>query len=124
MSFRRLRVLIHGLPPESATMTALRNANPDAEPAESDPAKGRWAQLEMLVALLVDEVRTLTWVTTSANSEKGKAGDRPEPLPRPGVVNKRSPKKFSDAQYDFLFRHINGLDTSESGLRLVSGGGD
>lgn len=123
MSFRKVRVLIHGLPPESATMTALRNTNPDATPAETDPAKGRWAQLEMLVALLIDEVRILRWVTSAANSEKGKAGDQPEPLPRPGVVSKRAPKKFSDAQYDFLFRHINGLDTTESGLRLVTGGG-
>lgn len=78
----------------------------------------------MLLALLIDEVRWLRWVTSAANSEKGKAPPKPEPLPRPGVASKNSPKKFSDAEYDFLFRHINGLDTSESGLRLVSGGGD
>ena len=54
MSWRRLRVLIQHLPPESATWTALRNELSPAELAaqaeKGRPELGRWSQLEQLIA--------------------------------------------------------------------------
>lgn len=104
-------MLIEHLPPESATMTALRNAHPDAVNDDGpDPAEGRWSQLEMLAATIADELRNLRYVYTSANAGKGKKPTPPEPIPRPGVERKKPRKaKMSDAQADFLYRHINGL---------------
>src|SRR5690606_39513728 len=61
MSWRRLRVLIQHLPPESHTMTALRNELTPAQLAEQgnegEPEKGRWSQLEQLVAANYDAIR-------------------------------------------------------------------
>jgi hypothetical protein len=123
LSWRRLRILIEHLPPESATMTAIRNAHPDQVGAGKDPAEGRWSQTEMLLAQLVDELRLLRWLTLSINAEKGSRPEPPEPLPRPGVQGKKP--KLTGQQYDFLWRHINGLPTEESGLHLqvIDGGG-
>jgi hypothetical protein len=109
MSFRKLRVLIQGLPPESATMTALRNANPGDLSTDVDATQGQWSQDNMLRALLIDEVRILRWVFQSVNSEKGKAPEQPAPLPRPGVSGEKARPRLSTAQTEFLFRHINGL---------------
>lgn len=75
-------------------MTAIRNdmdkdGKLDDLP-EGDPSQGRWSQLEMLIASLIDEIRGLRYVYTAVHSEKGKAGKVPAPVPRPGV--KRRPK--------------------------------
>ena len=79
---RRMRVLLQGLPPESATMTALRNGMSDEELAEQaekgEPEKARWSQLEQLTATLVDAVRRLEYVTILANSD-GKSRKPPPP---------------------------------------------
>jgi hypothetical protein len=104
-------VLIEHLPPESATMTALRNAHPESVTDEGpDPAEGRWSQPEMLLATAVDELRNLRYVYTAANAGKGKKPSPPEPIRRPGVERKRPKPKLSDAQADFLWRHINGIE--------------
>lgn len=126
LSWRRLRVLIEHLPPESATMTAIRNAHPDVVSSDADPAQGRWSQDQMLLAQLVDEIRWLRWITVATNSSAGNTPPQPEPMPRPGVVSARpAARRLGDQQYDFLWRHINGLDTSESGLHVtgIDGGG-
>lgn len=92
-------------------MTALRNANPGSVSEDGpDPAEGRWSQSEMLQASMVDELRNLRYVYTAANAGKGKKPTPPEPVPRPGVERKKSRKKqMSEAQAEFLWRHINGL---------------
>lgn len=104
-------MLIEHLPPESATMTALRNANPGSVSEDgADPAEGRWSQAEILMASAVDELRNLRYVYTLTKAGKGKKPTAPEPIPRPGVERKKPRKtRMSDAQADFLWRHINGL---------------
>lgn len=104
-------MLIEHLPSESATMTALRNANPASVSEDGpDPADGPWSQLEMLAATLVDEMRYLRYVYTAANAGKGRKPSPPEPVRRPGVEKKtaRKPRMSAD-QADFLWRHINGI---------------
>ncbi|MBQ1167093.1 hypothetical protein KBZ21_54760, partial [Streptomyces sp. A73] len=60
LTWRWLRVLIQHLPPESHTLTALRNSMSDEELEEAadqgEPEKGRWSQTEQLLALLADRV--------------------------------------------------------------------
>ncbi|WP_367572157.1 hypothetical protein [Streptomyces globisporus] len=114
MSPRRLRVLIQRLPPESATMTALRNALTPEEYEEQarngKPEEGRWSVLEQLVAGLTDAVRELQYITVVANSDgKGRKPQRPEPMRRPGV-GAGVPKKceqLTDQHADFLFKMLN-----------------
>ena len=96
MSWRRLRVLIQHLPPESATWTALRNALSDEEIAaqagQGEPEKGRWSQEEQLLALIADRVADLGYLYSSANTPKGsKKPVRPPPSRRPNR-SRRSPR--------------------------------
>lgn len=114
MTPRRLRVLIQNLPPESATMTALRIATPEEElertSEDADPTQGRWSQLEQLVAAQLDVLRQQLHAFYVANSSgKGVKPQPPEPIPRPGV--KRARKKLAEptpAATETLFRLING----------------
>lgn len=113
MSWRRLRVLIQHLPPESATWTALRNATPDevlAEHAElGEPEKGRWSQLEQLMAVVADRVAAVEHVLICVNTDsKAKRPRAPEPIRRPGAKPVRPKQQMSDAQAETLFRLING----------------
>jgi hypothetical protein len=114
-------VLIEHLPPESATMTALRNARPE-DLKGGDSSKGCWSQAEMLLAALHDEVAHLAWITAVANSGKGPKPKKPDPIPRPGLKDtKRRRKTLSDEQYERLFAHINGLPGGPQ-LTLIKGG--
>lgn len=85
MTWRRLRVLIERLPPQSATMTAIRRDSPppSGEQEQRDPDAGRWSQLEMLVAALIDEVRRNNYYLLRINGSK--TVKPPTPVPRPGV---------------------------------------
>lgn len=112
MTVRRLRVLIQRLPAESATWTALRNAMSDEELAKQaergEPEKGRWSQLEQLVAGLVDSSRRLEYILVAANSDgKKRLPDPPEPIRRPGAKAKGR-KGISEANANRLFQLING----------------
>jgi hypothetical protein len=113
MTWRRLRVIIQGLPPESRTMTALRNTMSEADLVEQadrgEPEKGRWSQLEQLVAALVDSSRRLEYLLVAVNSDgKHKLPDPPEPLRRPGASARGPRKRISKANADRLFTLING----------------
>jgi hypothetical protein len=100
-------VLIEHLPPESATMTAIRNDNPDIVTEDGpDPAEGRWSQLEMLLASVVDELRYLRYEYRTANGDK--KSKTPNPIARPGVAKPKSENKLTNDQYDWLYKHING----------------
>ena len=48
-----------------------------------DPARARWSAMETLTAMLIDEVRNLSWAYMSAHTEQ--SIPRPEPVKRPGV---------------------------------------
>lgn len=113
MTWRQLRVLIQHLPPESATMTALRNAMPDEEIAEQAdegrPEEGRWSQLEQLVAVVADRVARVEYVLRCVNTEKKKdRPEPPEPIRRPGAKPPRPKAKLTDAGANTLFQLING----------------
>ncbi|MGW6741629.1 hypothetical protein ACWGDX_13035 [Streptomyces sp. NPDC055025] len=113
MTVRRLRVLIERLPPESATMTALRNAMTAEEHEQlarkGEPEKGRWSQIEQLLAGISDGLRDLQYITVVANSDgKGRKPKRPEPMRRPGVGTSKAREALTDEHANFLFNMING----------------
>lgn len=58
-----------------------------------DPVKARWSTLETLMAMLIDEVRSISWAYMSAHSEQ--AIPRPEPIKRPGVTRSRKLRQIS-----------------------------
>lgn len=84
MSWRRFKVILGHLPPESAYVTAVREAmSPDelaALSAQVDPDRhGPWSKLEMLMAAVRDEVARLAWMQSDGSTPV------PDPYPRPGV---------------------------------------
>jgi hypothetical protein len=84
LSWRRLGVLLAGLPPESATVTAIRDASPEpVEPVDPPDGHGPWSRTEMLLALLADQLVRLQWLYVSAHTKN--PPPQPEPLPRPGI---------------------------------------
>lgn len=113
MSWRRLRVLIQHLPPESATWTALRNSLSPVELAEQadkgEPEKGRWSQEEQLLATVVDAVRRLEWVLLCSNIEqKSKRPDPPEPMRRPGAGPRKKKAQLTEKSANRLFELLQG----------------
>ena len=105
MSWRALRVLVERLPPESATMTALRREQPPGERAAADPEAGRWSQVEMLLAALIDEVRRNSYYLLAVNGNKTSA---PEPVPRPGLTRPVPRSSITDEGAELLLQFING----------------
>ncbi|MWA08729.1 hypothetical protein [Streptomyces sp. BA2] len=113
MTWRQLRVLIQHLPPESSTMTALRNLLTDEELAEQaekgEPEKGRWSQLEQLTASVLDAIRRLEHVYICSHVEKKRDQPAaPEPTRRPGAKPLRPTPKISEQAAERLFQLING----------------
>jgi hypothetical protein len=113
MTWRQLRVLIQHLPPESATMTALRNA---LDPAEYEqqarngrPEEGRWSMTEQLLAGISDSLHQLEYILILANSSgKGHKPKRPTPMRRPGVTVPQEREQLTEQGSEFLFALING----------------
>lgn len=114
MSWRRLRVIVEHLPPESHTMTALRNSLSDEELAEQaekgDPEQGRWSQVEQLLALVADRIAQLQYVLICVNTEKKhQRPEVPKPIERPGSKPpKKKTAEMTDAAAERLFQLING----------------
>lgn len=93
-------------------MTALRNGLSEEDLAEQadrgEPEKGRWSQLEQLVASLVDSSRRQEHILVAVNSDgKRKLPDPPEPVRRPGAKPKGR-RRISEANASRLFHLING----------------
>ena len=110
------------LPPESATITAIRaGMTPDELDQCSegaDPEKGRWSSSEMLLAALVDEVRRFEHLYVAAHVKQGQAGKPPEPLPRPGESRGRKVRRsrLTDAQRRMLDPRLRAVpDETASG---------
>ncbi|MFD7861873.1 hypothetical protein [Streptomyces sp. NPDC059783] len=113
MSWRQLRVLIQHLPPESATMTALRNQlsaeEYEAQARRGRPEEGRWSMTEQLLAGITDSLHQLEYILVTVNSDgKGRKPQRPEPMRRPGVTPKKTAPRLTDRGAEVLFRLING----------------
>ncbi|GHG14931.1 hypothetical protein ACFFSH_38210 [Streptomyces filamentosus] len=113
MTWRQLRVLIQHLPPESATMTALRNSLTDEEyeqqAKDGRPEEGRWSMTDQLLAGITDAVRELQHILILVNSDKkARKPRRPEPIRRPGTARQRRREPMSEAAAEKLFTLING----------------
>lgn len=113
MTSRRLRVLIQGLPSDSATWTALRNALPEEElegqAEQGEPEKGRWSQTELLLASAIDALRRVEYVLICANTDsKAKRPTPPEPIPRPGARPRKAKPVLTETGATKLFELING----------------
>ena len=113
MSWRRLRVLIEHLPPESATWTALRNAMPAEELArhaeKGEPEKGRWSQVEQLLAGIDDRLARLDYVYQCSHIEsKSKWPKAPEPMRRPGAGPKKTKATLTERSANTLFELLQG----------------
>lgn len=94
-------------------MTALRNELSDEELAEQaeggEPEKGRWSQVEQLLAVVADRVARVEYVLICANTEKKRdLPSPPEPLRRPGAKPPRPKPTLTEGSADFLFQLING----------------
>lgn len=94
-------------------MTAIRNGLSDEELAEQaetgEPEKGRWSQVEQLLALVADRLARVEYVLICANTDsKAKRPQPPEPVPRPGAKPKRPKTRLSDESAETLFQLING----------------
>lgn len=93
LTFRRFRVLLDRLPPESMTHTAMRDEFTDEELREQ--AKNRRTQqrghgpLSRQDMFLIDLVDQLKWVEYAVYRSQGGKPSKPEPTPRPGVPAKR-----------------------------------
>ncbi|MFC8065540.1 hypothetical protein [Streptomyces sp. NPDC057293] len=106
-------MLIEHLPPESHTMTALRNslsqAELDAQADKGEPEKGRWSQEEQLLAAVVDSIRRLEYVLICINTEKkSKRPDPPEPMRRPGAGPRKKTAQLTDKSANRLFELLQG----------------
>lgn len=90
LTWRRLGVLIRGLPVESLTRTAIRNETPVTalRSQSSDADYGPWTQTDMLLAELIDLTRWLQWAKTKSGQENR---DHPKPFPRPGIDREIAP---------------------------------
>ena len=93
-------------------MTALRNELSDEELAEQaeggEPEKGRWSQVEQLLAVVADRVARVEYVLICANTEKKR--DRPqapEPLRRPGAKPLRPKPTLTENNADRLWSMLN-----------------
>lgn len=88
LTWRRLRVLLDGLPPESLWFTRLRATLPAqvAAPA-ADINAIRWGTGHDLLAALIDAVHGVQWTIAQVNSSKPIAA--PKPFTRPGTRRTR-----------------------------------
>lgn len=93
-------------------MTALRNELSDEELAKQagkgEPEKGRWSQLEQLLAAAYDRLGRIEYVLICANSEKSKRPDPPEPMRRPGAKPPKRKAKLTNQSADELFQLLHG----------------
>lgn len=106
-------MFIEHLPAESHTMTALRNELTPAQLAEQadkgEPEKGRWSQLEQLVAANYDAIRRLEWVLICVNTEKkSQRPDPPEPMRRPGAGPRKKTAQLTEKSAGRLFELLQG----------------
>lgn len=118
LSWRKLLVLIDYLPPEAALNTAIRNMIPEDELAANsgDTAKAVWSMSDGLIATLIDEIRILTWMYASKNSEQ--AIPKPVPIRRPGVTSGRKLRSISLETAQKMDPRLRGLSDEEAQAKL------
>lgn len=93
MTYRRVRVLIDRLPPESATKTAMRDSLSDAQLAAymdehaEDADEGGHGPLSRSDMVLFDIHDQLKWLEYAVYAAQGAKPTQPKPRPRPGLVD-------------------------------------
>jgi hypothetical protein len=126
LTWRRLALLIDRLPPESATKTAIRDAQGAvvlAQQAKSgetgDDGWGSYSNTDMHLASLIDEIRWLRYAVYHAQGGKPK---RPQQYPRPGVMPDKA-RKLAPAAQDYLtdLRQRRDQRRAAEGLTAVAG---
>ncbi len=94
LTYRRLQVLIDGLPPESLSKTAARDGLPEHELARlaKMPRRGHgpWSHTDLLLGAIYDQ---LSWVIYAIPASQGGKPKKPVPLERPGVGAKKKPSR-------------------------------
>jgi hypothetical protein len=118
LGWRKLLVLIERLPSESALNTAIRNSQPEDELARAshDLAEAPWSMQETLMAMLVDDMRMLSWMYASAHSPS--ALPKPSPVQRPGTRRGSRRRTISLAAAMRLDPRLRGLTSSQAQARL------
>lgn len=111
-------MLIEQLPPESATMTAMRNSVPEDElrAREPHPEYAAWSNLETLIALLIDEVRNFSWSFIQSRTES--KVPRPSPVRRPGIGSDRKARIISIDTAKKLDPRLRGIPDEEVQAKL------
>lgn len=99
LSWRELRVFIAGLPMESATQTARRDAAPAVAEVDEEAPLGSWSKVELLLASVIDLLQNLIYVQVS---RAGVQSPPPVPVRRPGVERISQSRKASPAQVAYL----------------------
>ncbi|MFE7727364.1 hypothetical protein ACFU5D_16415 [Streptomyces anthocyanicus] len=94
-------------------MTALRNGlSPGQLAAQADkgePEKGRWSQVEQLLALNADRLARLEWTLICLNvDKKSKRPDPPEPMRRPGAGPRKKKAQLTNKSANTLFELLQG----------------
>lgn len=107
LTWRRLGVLIDGLPPESRTKTAIRDAHGAVALAQQakdsgggDDGWGSYSNSDMHIAALIDEIR---WLRHAVYHAQGAKPKRPKQYPRPGVMPERI-RKLNPEAHAYLAR--------------------
>lgn len=105
LTLRKVGVLLAGLPPESATMSALA---PLMEPADDDDGglQRQWSTAEHLLASAVDAINAQTYVMRQLKSAKRLTP--PEPLPRPATGKPAPPRRRLTEEQKARMRARNG----------------
>lgn len=127
MTWRHLAALWDVLPGSCVTKTQLRDALGDERLAElagePPPGHGPWTHEALLLAGVIDAVRTLTWRFEQANFTDGKKIPAPEPLRRPGVAGRKRRKLTTQglAYLQYLREHRGAAPPGTVSLGQVGG---
>lgn len=73
LSARALLAFLGNLPPESATVAAVK------------PDKGGWSRTDMLLARICEGIEELSWITACKGLKRSQWPKKPQHIPRPGV---------------------------------------
>lgn len=102
MTWRRCQVLIDGLPGESLTKTAMRDALSEDELAElaaRDPlGYGPWSREALRLAAIEDGINRLTAITMWLATDRKRKLELPEPVRRPGIRGRRRRKLTAEGK--------------------------
>lgn len=103
LTFRKVGVLINGLPSDSLTMSAL--APTLANLPEPDGPPRQWSTEAHLLASVVDAVTQLTTAYVGAHS---KSTPKWEPFPRPTPKRQPQIRRMTEAQREALRQRTGG----------------